>query len=253
MATSIVNALREKYIESNLIVSASYPELFYDYETANHSFLTFPVIWLSYTYYDFIPWVKNEPLHCAHIMAKLAGLGSEFKYKPQLVVNALDHQMFFNKHIASKNYIVIQPTAGGWLKEKNWKKTAWDELLEELKKDYEIVYQIGTEADPAIENAIDLRGKTTIYESFLLVKHAQLLVGVNSFAEQASWAFNTSSVILYGPTNPMYSLNPSQFAVFSNQVTSYDIMNTKRYEFPSIEEVEPITVLEAIRQAAPIE
>lgn len=248
MATSLVDALKEEHTASKLVISASFPELFTNYDTVSDSFFTFPVIWLSYTPYDFVPWVKKEPIHCSQIMAKFAGLRSELRVRPSLKISALNHKDFFAEYIEKNSYIVIQPTAGNWLKEKNWETTNWALLICELNKQSDIIYQVGAHGDPIIEGTIDLRGKTTVNESILLIKHAQLVVGVNSFAEQVAWSYDVPSVILYGPTNPRYSLNPNQMAVYSDQIVPYEMLKTKDYEFPSMQEIEVETVLRAVEQ-----
>jgi len=206
------------------------------------------VIWLSYTSYDFVPWIKGEPLHCSQIMAKFAGLGSEFRVRPSLKMSTMNHKDFFAKYIDDNSYIVIQPTAGNWLKEKNWKTNNWVLLVNELNEKCDIIYQVGAEGDPVVDGTTDLRGKTTIDQSVLLIKHSQLVIGVNSFAEQVAWSYDISSVILYGPTNPQYSLNPNQTAIYSDQIVPYEMLNTKDYEFPSIEEIKVETVLRAVEQ-----
>ena len=72
------------------------------------------------------------------------------------------------------------------------------------------------------------------------------MIGVNSFAEQAAWVFNVPSVILYGPTNPRYSLNPRQVAVSSNQVLKFQDLHNLKYQFNDMDSIEVQTVLNTI-------
>jgi ADP-heptose:LPS heptosyltransferase len=109
-----------------------------------------------------------------------------------------------------------------------------------------LVYQIGTAKEQYINGTIDFRGKTSILESLILLKNASFLIGVNSFAEQAAWAFSVPAIVLYGPTNPQCSLNPNQYAVFSNNIISYSELKGIAYEFYSMADIEVDTVLNAI-------
>lgn len=251
MATGLIVELERKYPKAEISVSVSFPELFLGYKTSRHSFFSFPVIWLSYTHYDFFPWTLGKPLHCRSIMAKLAGLEKGFNMPPILALDEIENADFIKKYIDGKSYLVIQPSAGEWFLSKNWSNACWEELVEKLSKRDISLYQIGTMENPLIKGVLDFRGQTTIYQSFLLIKHATALIGVNSFAEQVAWVFNVPSVILYGPTNPIYSLNPGQTAVYSNQITNYGGLSGMEYTFSDMRTISVETVLKALEQIEP--
>ncbi len=229
MATSVVLLLKQKYPKTKFFISARFPEIFKGHALKKNSFLTFPVIWLSYTHYDFFPWSFRKPIHCAQIMAELAGVEKEWKNECLLSIDESRLEQFMFEHIRGKKYVVIQPYAGGWFEEKNWSHEKWGELVRKINDNGKLVYQIGTPENPFIDGVIDFRGKTSIEESLLLLKHSTLMIGVNSFAEQAAWVFNVPSIILYGPTNPQYSLNSGQVAVYSNQVLQYQDLSNLAY------------------------
>lgn len=248
MATVLVEKLKNRYSMSEISLSTSFPEIFESVRIREHSFFSFPVIWLSYTHYDFFPWILRKPLHCSAIMAELVGTRFDFNIKPKLSLNENKNAKFIQDFIMGKKYFLIQPFAGEWFKSKNWSIDCWEELASELKKEGNLVYLIGTSENPEIEGTLDFRGKTTIEQSFLLVKYASVLIGVNSFAEQVAWAFNVPSVILYGPTNPLYSLNPRQVAVTSKNIIGYEELSSFDYSFSDMEAISTKTVLEAVEQ-----
>lgn len=246
MATSVVLLLKQKYPKTKFFISACFPEIFEGYELKKDSFLSFPVIWLSYTHYDFFPWSFRKSIHCGHIMAELVGVKKEWKNVCPLSIDESRAEHFMSEHVIGKKYVVIQPHAGEWFKEKNWIHEKWVKLVKELNDHGTHVYQIGTSENPFIDGCIDFRGKASIEESLLLLKHSTLMIGVNSFAEQAALAFNTPSVILYGPTNPQYSLNSGQIAVYSNQVLQYQDLSNLSYQFHAMDSIEVKTVLNEV-------
>ena len=245
MASSVVKAIQHKYPKARILVSSGFPEMFDNVQFTEHSRLTFPVIWLSYSHYDFFPWTIRKPLHCRLIMEEMAGVLNEHKNHQAISIDERGYKDFLRDHVENKKYLVIQSGAGAWFQEKNWDQNKWLQLVEELKAMGYAVYHIGTQDNAPIEGVVDFRGKTNIYESLLLVKHAKLLIGVNSFAEQAAWVFNVPSVILYGPTNPRYSLNHGQVAVFSNQAFEYRDLFNLPYQFQNMNSIEVKTVLNA--------
>ncbi|MBU1202247.1 MAG: 4Fe-4S cluster-binding domain-containing protein [Nanoarchaeota archaeon] len=98
-----------------------------------------------------------------------------------------------------KNTIIIHITSK-CSKNQEWMTEKWEELV---KKNSDITFiQLGLKDEPAVKGAVDLRGKTSIREAMALVKNAKGFVGVDSFLAHAAAAFKTSSVVLFGPSNP---------------------------------------------------
>lgn len=248
MATSIVEELKSKYPAAKFYLSTNFPELFKAIDTKHHSFFSFPIIWLSYTHYDFFPWTMKAPLHCGAIMAKLAGIKGNLSLRPRLAINDKSYEEFTSRLNKEEGYVVIQPFAGEWFRTKNWYIEYWEDLIQRLKSEGEKVYQIGTLDNPLIRGALDFRGMATLDQTFLLIKNAAVLIGVNSFAEQAAYAFDVPSIVLYGPTNPIYSLNPRQVAVTSDRVLTYEELSHSNYSFSEMNTISSATVLRALEQ-----
>lgn len=246
MATAVVEALKREYPKIQFFLSTGFPEVFDQVELVRHSLFSFPVIWLSYTHYDLYPWKRKATIHYSVMMAKMAGVYRNLSDKIYLSIDIKRHQVFINSYVKGKEFIVIQPNAGEWFPQKNWSTNKWTDLVGILKSRGYLVYQIGTAKEPYIYGTVDFRGKTSILECLVLLKYANLLIGVNSFAEQAVRSFNVPAIILYGPTNPHCSLNPNQYAVFSNNVISYSDLKSKAYEFYSMADIKVDTVLDAI-------
>lgn len=93
---------------------------------------------------------------------------------------------------------------------KLWPMTYYRGLVQQLKKhypDYTIV-QLGVSADrcPAIDGAdVNLVGKTTLSDVALLLKHSHLHIdGEGGFAHLRHTIHGGPSVVLFGPTDPVY-------------------------------------------------
>lgn len=246
MAIKLVKAIKNKYPKSELKLSASFPQVFKEIQKNKHSILSFPALWLSYTHYDLNPWKGRSDTHYMQMMASAVDLKIQEGSPIALEIDESQYQKLI-KTLQEVDYVVIQPFAGNWFPEKNWDLEKWQLLVQELVAEGINVYQIGLPEEAHIDRAIDFRGKS-VEESLLIIKYAELLIGVNSFAEQAAWAYNKCAIILYGPTNPICSINPNQIAVFGDNFYTHEQVQETNYSFPSMNEIEVGTVMEAVVQ-----
>jgi ADP-heptose:LPS heptosyltransferase len=245
MSTTTVVEFQKKYPETQVNIVADHPSFYKHFNLNLVRNSEFPAIWLTYGHYDFPFYAKRE-LHYKEIMARMLGL---FNVKNiGYSIGEFDDQQFIMKYLSEKKYIVIQPNASAWFPEKNWSLKNWVNLVSSLTSMGLLVYQIGAIHEGHIEGAVDFRGKM-IQQSMLVIKHATLLIGVNSFGEQAASAFGIRSVILYGPTNPKYSLNPNQIAVFNDNCIEYNELSQLNYQFSSLDKVRPEFVLEQVMKS----
>lgn len=63
------------------------------------------------------------------------------------------------------------------------------------------VVLLGVKEDPALQGVHDLRGKTSLHQSYYLVKRAKLALGNDSWMSHAAGAVKTPLVSLYGSTD----------------------------------------------------
>ncbi len=83
---------------------------------------------------------------------------------------------------------------------KSWPLDRWAELI---KRNPEYTFlQLGVAADVPVPGAVDLRGWTSLRQSFALIKYARGFIGVDSGFGHAAAAFGTPGVVLFGPSNP---------------------------------------------------
>jgi len=246
MCLGIVERLKREYPNADFKVSSNYPIIFQGYKFARYHFLKFPVLWLTYGHYDMKPWKSCSNIHYINMMANAVGLVDQTIVKPYLELNDLKFSNLMEEYGLHQNYIVIQPFAGKWFREKNWTQAKWNLLVKALSEKNINVFQIGTLDEPRIEGSKDLRNLNSIEQTLFIIKNANLLIGVNSFAEQAGHMYKIPGVFLYGPTNPICSLNPGQLAVYSDQVKTYEEVQGIDYSFYSMNEIEVETVIKAL-------
>jgi len=101
--------------------------------------------------------------------------------------------------------ITIQPWPGEWTRNKDWYADRWEQVVSHLTRGIAEPYrvlQIGASGEQLIAGTIDYRGTITLRQAIALIKYSVLLVGCNSFAQQAARALGTPAVILYGSTAP---------------------------------------------------
>lgn len=238
-STGVIARFKESYPSTKVKLVVSHPSCFEEKVHSNFSLLDFPCVWVMYEHFDFALLRKGDK-HISRIMADFLSLQPD--------VN-LNYKVPFKKPPFNKGeegLVVIHPQAGGWNTGRNWSLKKWEQLVHKLRNHGFEVCQIGIKDDSLIPLAIDFRGKLDIQESFGLIKQADVFVGVNSFAEQAAAAFGIQSVIIYGPTNPIYSLNPNQVAVYGKDYVEWGSLNTLHYDFPLTESIDVETVYSAV-------
>lgn len=235
--TGVLKEFKKKYPKSKVKLVSNHPAVF-DYPSVSSFSLTdFPFVWMTYGHYDFSVFRKTDK-HITQIIAELIGLEATHPLKNFINIKDLDFQEFISNHIANEKYIVIHPWAGNWNTKRNWVKKKWEELTQMLLAAGYLVYQIGGKGDPQINGTTPFMGSISLHESFMLIKYAKLFIGVNSFAEQAAGAFGVNSIILYGPTNPIYSLNFNQVAITGSGIVEYNRLSDLKYEFDSVANID---------------
>ncbi|MBO6660972.1 MULTISPECIES: glycosyltransferase family 9 protein [Roseivirga] len=241
MSTYALSQFRNEHPETDISIVTNYKEVFDDTYHTTHklSWTDFPVIWLMYEHYDFWIWRKTDR-SIPHIISEFIGYKShDNQFQLSIHIDEKRHARFLENMVSNKKYIVIQPYASHWNSEKNWSTENWQQLISRISNLGYQIYHLGLELDPLLSGVIDLRGRTSLEESFLLIKYSSFFLGVNSFGEQAAGAFSIPSIILYGPTNPVYSLNPGQTAIYADEKIDFERIGGLTYTFCQINQIRP--------------
>ncbi|MGW8122596.1 glycosyltransferase family 9 protein [Roseivirga echinicomitans] len=244
-ATGLVEQFSNTYPNTTINLVANIPEVFKQKSKPTFSITDFPLVWMMYEQNDF-SFLRKEDQHITKVIATHLGLDPNLNFSYSLPEVSSVDDSFIARYITGKNYIIIQPWAGKWNSDRNWTAEKWEMLVGQLNSKGHLVYQIGTKEEIGIKGALDLRGKATLSESFILIKHAAFFIGVNSFGEQAAACHNVPSVILYGPTHPIYSLNENQAAVFPGGTAMVKDLPTFIYKFEDTSLIEVASVLSKV-------
>lgn len=111
----------------------------------------------------------------------------------------------------SKYTIIVAPFAG-------WKQKEWDISnflslsLKLLSMDVTLIFT-GSKSEAERlrpfddffnDRILNYCGKTSLFQSVALIKYSDLFIGLDSSQSHFSDALNTKSIIIFGPTNPLY-------------------------------------------------
>ena len=152
---------------------------------------------IDYNHFD--PETDTDVIEDRHIIASMCasvGITGEISLKPYLNLNLQETE---NSNFP-RGMICIQSSGLNSMmsmKNKQWIPERYQGIIEALKSKYRFV-QIGSSLDPPLNDAIDLRGKTTIKESAIILKNSLMYVGNVGFLMHLSRAVGTRSVIIYG-------------------------------------------------------
>ncbi len=136
---------------------------------------------------------------------------------PKLILSK-DEDIFYKKFsLKEKNYVLIAP--GSKWETKRWTVEGFSGLIDRLLEEGKTVVLIGSSEDIPFteeilkhskrsENILNLVGKTSLRETFSLIKHGELLVSNDSAPVHMAVAFGTPVVDIYGPTVTDFGFYP---------------------------------------------
>lgn len=92
----------------------------------------------------------------------------------------------------------------GWSEYKEWPFERWEELIKRMKSKYPDInwVQLGGPNEPEINGAEYTCGKTSLIESFQILRDSLLFVGLDSVFNHACNALDVPAVIMFGSTHP---------------------------------------------------
>jgi hypothetical protein len=130
--------------------------------------------------------------HIAAQMAAHAGVTLPADWRPTFPVGP--------SPIRDPRVIVLQNSCRGAryaATTKEWPAARWQDLATRLSRDFALV-QIGTQRDPPLAGARDLRGRTSLHEAARVLAGAAAFVGLESGLMHVAAATSTPAVIIYG-------------------------------------------------------
>ncbi len=139
---------------------------------------------------------------------------SKIQRFPEIFLNKEEDSYYKKLGLKSKSYILIAP--GSKWKTKRWTAEGFSDLIDTLLKKGEKVVIFGGPEDTDFtqdiikgkSGIINIVGRTSLRESFSLVKHAKALISNDSAPVHMAVSFNTPVVDIYGPTITDFGFYP---------------------------------------------
>lgn len=134
--------------------------------------------------------------HVIAIMCRQAGLQGKIQLRPSLAIGNDE----LERVDAYSDAIVIQSgclSAAVPMANKQWPPSRMQTVARALAKNHRLV-QIGSPADVPLEEATDLRGRTSLRETAAILARARLFVGLVGFQMHLARAVDCPAVIVYG-------------------------------------------------------
>ena len=95
------------------------------------------------------------------------------------------------------NYIIIHPSSGMSAKNYDYYNDVLELITPSLKKENIKIVQIGDPKDPVLPYCYVVNGRTTLPQTFFLIKNCLLLLGNDSFSTHVAGGFDKKIVSLY--------------------------------------------------------
>jgi hypothetical protein len=152
---------------------------------------------LWYTHYE--PEIDRDPEppnHFAAMMCQKAGISGRVSIRPYLFLRRDERA----QGKLANNQIVIQSStrsAATPLQNKEWLPQRFQSVVNAFCERFQFL-QLGSLADPKLDNVIDLRGKTTLRQAAAIISRSRLFVGLAGGLMHLSRAVDRSAVIVYG-------------------------------------------------------
>ena len=189
--------------------------------------------------------VRHFQLHIIQIWARAVGIDDSLKnLKPKYFPETT--QLPLKLHY--RDYLVLGN--GGATGLKRWPIKRWNGLVERVSSRFpELQFlQLGSPDDPRIQNAEDLRGRTTIEESYLLLQGSIGCVTNDSFLGHLAGAAGCQTYVIFGSTSPRHyhPLGSDLVSVFGGDIACNPCQRnwcmlslglTTCWAFPSIDEI----------------
>ncbi|MBK3332996.1 lipopolysaccharide heptosyltransferase II [Persephonella atlantica] len=136
---------------------------------------------------------------------------------PELFLSNSEDRFYTQHELKDKNYTVIAP--GSKWATKRWTAEGFAVLIDFLAVKGEKIVIIGGKEDAEYvskilslsrntDKVLNLTGKTSLRESFSIIKHAKALISNDSAPVHMAVAFNTPVIDIYGPTVTDFGFYP---------------------------------------------
>jgi ADP-heptose:LPS heptosyltransferase len=204
LCTAVAHELKKRGV-GRIVMFSKYAELFrlnpdidavFNFEAASFGRLQHWGVEATHPYYGSYDGVSDWDGYEEKIilrMCRLAKITGSISLRPYLYLSPKERAVGrkFDAQIA------IQSAGLGQMKNKDWFVERYQAVAKALSAHARII-QIGLASDPLIDQALDLRGKTTLRESAAILANSKLFVGQVGFLMHLARAVDCRSVVVYG-------------------------------------------------------
>jgi hypothetical protein len=156
----------------------------------------------------------NPPRHLIVMMCEQTGIRREVELRPYLM---LSREERCEGRVTSRPQITFQTSSlAARFPDRNklWHHDRLQLVADALKNDFDLV-QLGAASDPQLNDALDLRGKTSVRQAASVLSQSCLFIGLVSGLMHLARAVDCRSVIVYGgrehPFQSGYSANENLY------------------------------------------
>ncbi|WP_297890003.1 lipopolysaccharide heptosyltransferase II [Sulfurihydrogenibium sp.] len=150
------------------------------------------------------------------LLEKLSGFNPDLIEKnPKLYLSQEEEEFYKSFDLKSKSYITVAP--GSKWDTKRWTSSGFAKVIDVLIEKREKVVLIGSKEDEdfvnqilskTLKKPINLVGKTTLRQTFSIVKNSKLLISNDSAPVHMAVCFDVPVVDIYGPTVKEFGFYP---------------------------------------------
>lgn len=135
--------------------------------------------------------------HVITTMCRFTGITGGIELRPYLTLTPEERLKgsLFERQVAIQSAGLA--SGPGRMKNKEWFPERFQEVVDQLRGEVSFV-QLGSESDPPIKGALDLRGKTSLRESAAILSASRVFIGIEGFPMHLARAVDCRSVIIYG-------------------------------------------------------
>jgi len=142
---------------------------------------------------------RDDPMpeqHIISVMCQKAGITGSVTLRPRM--HLTDAELAAGR--CAPRQVAIQSAgldAKHAMTTKNWHREGYQAVVTALRDTVDFV-QVGSRHDPALDGALDLRGKTTLRETAAVLANSRAFVGQVGFLMHLARSVDCRSVIVYG-------------------------------------------------------
>jgi len=156
----------------------------------------------------------NPPRHLIVMICEQVGIRGAVELRPYLTLSQEERR---EGRVTSRPQICFQTSSLGArfpARNKLWHHDRLQLVADALKTDFDLV-QLGPASDPQLDDALDLRGKTSVRQAAAVLSQSHLFVGLVGGLMHLARAVDCRSVIVYGgfehPFQSGYSANENLY------------------------------------------